>query len=518
VSRCAIIIGAGPAGLTAACELLTRSDVVPVVLEMSDQVGGLAKTVTCLGNRMDIGGHRFFSKSARVVDWWLDLLPLQHMTPGQILPLHVAYSPSGPNPDLEDRVMLMRERHSRICFDGQFFEYPIRLSPGTFRKLGPWRASRIAFTYLHRALIPIVPEQTLEDFMINRFGDALYHLFFEAYTQKVWGVPCRGISADWGAQRIKDVSVGKALAHWWRKRRNPGRPQETSTSMVERFLYPKLGPGQLWELAANRVAKRGGEVLPNRRVVNVKVEGGRVTEVEAIHEVTGAVEHYAGDYFFSTMPVKELIAAMGEGVSSEAQRVANGLVYRDFIAVGLLLRQLKRGGDCHGEDGSPDSWLYIQDPGVQIGRLQFYNHWSPYMVGDRSLAWLGLEYFCEQGGELWRLSDEDMISLAARELASLGIIDTADVLDGGVLRVPKAYPAYFGTYPEFDVIRAELDPIENLFLIGRNGMHRYNNQDHSMLTAMAAVDNILAGVLRKDNIWAINTEEEYLEEADPEGQ
>jgi len=511
----AIIIGAGPAGLTAAYELITRTDITPIVLEMSPQIGGLAKTVAVGANRMDIGGHRFFSKSERVVQWWLDILPMQRLAPEQQAPLHASARNAGPEPETEKQVMLVRERHSRIYFNGRFFEYPITMSPSTFRKLGIARAFRIAGTYLRRSVFPITPVRHLEDFMINRFGDELYHTFFKAYTEKVWGVPCREIAASWGAQRIKDVSISKAVAHWLRKRFSaPDEPRkQTPTSMVERFFYPKYGPGQLWEEAARRVTKGGGKVLTQRRVTHVHWDGGRVTAVEALNGETGETECYAGEVFFSTMPVSELIGALGDRVPEEVRAVAAGLKYRDFIAVGLAARRLILGGDQHGDDDAPDSWLYIQDPGVKVGRLQFYNHWSPYMVGKPDTVWLGMEYFCQEGDELWRRSDDELIQLAVEELGRLRIMNPEDAVGGHVLRVPKAYPAYFGSYDRFDVIRQFTDPIENLYLIGRNGMHRYNNQDHSMLTAMAAVDNIAAGVPGKEALWAINTEDEYLEES-----
>jgi protoporphyrinogen oxidase len=514
MSRRAIIIGAGPAGLTAAYELLTRTDIVPVILEQDAQVGGLSKTVVYKGNRMDIGGHRFFSKSDRVMAWWLDMLPLEARAmsdPAFAYPANHPHAGEGADPERDDRVMMVGVRRSRIFFAGKFFEYPISLSPQLLFRLGLVRSVRIASSYLRRALFPLAPVENLEQFMINRFGDELYHTFFASYTEKVWGVPCRDISANWGAQRIKDVSVARAILDWLQKRFGAGRglaQKDVSTSMIERYLYPKFGPGQMWEEAAHRIEALGGQILHRKEVVGVRMEGGRVAAVEARDVSTGEVETHTGDLFFSTMPVRELIGAMGEAPPPEVRVVAGGLQYRDFMAVGLLVKRLKYG------DGklAPDSWLYIQEPKVLLGRMQIYNNWSRYMIADPDLVWLGLEYFCNKGDALWNKPDAEMVALAADELASIGLIDRADVVDGSVQRMEKAYPGYFGSYARFPVIRKYVDSIENLFLIGRNGMHRYNNQDHSMLTAMAAVDNLLAGVTTRDNLWAVNSEEEYLEE------
>lgn len=515
MKRRAIIIGAGPAGLTAAYELLRHTDYQPVIVEMSESVGGLAKTVLFRGNRMDIGGHRFFSKSEPIVQWWLDVLPLQYLHEDQTPPLHAARRPDAPSPDTEDRVMLMRERHSRIYFDGKYYEYPLRLSIPTLRQLGWGRIARIGATYLRRALFPIRPADTLEDFMINRFGDTLYHTFFKSYTEKVWGISCREISAEWGAQRIKDVSVSKALEHWCKKviGVESAGSRNTPTSLVERFFYPKHGPGQLWEAVADRIVERGGEILFRRQVVDMSFSDGKITGISVMNAETGRMETYSGDLFFSSMPVQELITALGTAVPSEVREVAQNLCYRDFIAVGLLARKLQPGGGCHGEDGTLDSWLYIQDPSLRIGRLQFYNHWSPYMVENCEQAWLGLEYFCQENDDFWTKSDSQIRETAIQEIAALGIVDPREVLDAHVIRVPKAYPAYTGSYARFDRIRAFLDPIPNLFLIGRNGMHRYNNQDHSMLTAMAAVRAVIHGNSDKGPLWAVNAEDEYLEEA-----
>ncbi len=517
MSRRAIIIGAGPAGLTAAYELLQRTDIIPSIVEQSNQIGGLAKTVEYKGNHMDLGGHRFFSKSDRVMRWWLDMLPLQRLPenageldiPGGIDP------ESGPDPDREDRVMLLRPRQSRIYFEGKFYDYPVTLSLDTLVKLGPVRMTRIGFSYLRRLLFPIKPEDNLEQFIINRFGETLYKTFFKSYTEKVWGVPCQQISADWGAQRIRNVSVGRSIIHWLVSLTNRSygiAQKEIPTSLIEQFLYPKFGPGQMWQQTAEAVKEGGGTIRLQHTATKLHVEKNRVVAVTVRNNETGSHEEVKGDYVFSTMPVHELIPALDNSVPDSVKTVAANLRYRDFITIGLLVKKVASDSTRLKDALSRVSWIYIQAPDVRVGRLQIYNNWSPYMVRNSNHLWLGIEYYCDKGDSLWRCSDKQMLELGSEELTRLGIIRQEDVIDGVVLRVEKAYPAYFGAYKDFGAIRNYVDQIGNLYLIGRNGMHRYNNQDHSMLTAMIAVDNIAAGSQRKDNIWAVNTEEKYHEE------
>jgi protoporphyrinogen oxidase len=490
--KTAVIIGAGPAGLTAAYELLTRTDIRPVVIEKSAYLGGIARTINYKGNRIDIGGHRFFSKSGRVMEWWLAMLPLQDAGDG--------------------RVMLLRKRTSRIYFLRRFFDYPIRLTADTLAKLGPARTVRIGFSYFRSLLFPIQPERTLEEFFINRFGKELYRTFFKDYTEKVWGVPCNQISAEWGRQRIKGLSIAKSIKHFLRQafhKRADIAQEGTETSLIEQFLYPKYGPGQMWEEVARRIVEKGGEVLTGWEASQIHALGSRVTAVTAVQTETGETRRMEGDLFFSTMPVKDLVRALDPQPPPEVKEIGEGLQYRDFITVGLLLNRLKV-----TENGRliRDNWIYIQEPDVFVGRLQVFNNWSPFLVADPAKVWIGLEYFCFESDSLWRKPDEELIELAKAELEKIGIIDAADVLDATVIRMQKIYPAYFGSYPQFGQLRQYLDRYENLFLVGRNGMHRYNNQDHSMLAAMVAVDNIVQGVSGKDNVWAVNTEEEYLEE------
>jgi len=526
--RIAVIIGAGPAGLTAALELLRRSDVRPIVLEASDSIGGISRTIRHHGNRMDIGGHRFFSKSDRVMNWWTDLMPVapESSDPGSPDAHAISYqgktrsvsgraaSPAAPaqaNPDL---VMLVRPRRSRIYFLRSFFDYPLALNGQTIRQLGFQRMAKIGVSYLRARLFPLRNEKTLEDFLINRFGSELYLTFFKSYTEKVWGVPCDQISAEWGAQRIKGLSLRTALAHFFKKtftRSKSGdiAQKSTETSLIEKFLYPKYGPGQLWEHVADLVTEKGGEVRLGWRVHKLHVENGRIASVHAT-DPHGATHTFPADYVFSTMPVRELIHALDVLVPDDVRQIADGLVYRDFITVGLLVNRLT----VTEPDGSPlkDTWIYIQEPDVLVGRLQIFNNWSPFMVADPSKVWIGLEYFCYDTDRLWNLPDDEIARFAITEVEKIGILRAADVLDSHVVRVPKTYPAYFGTYDRFDTIVEYVDRFPNLFLVGRNGMHKYNNQDHSMLTAMTAVDQIVAGRIDKSTLWQINTEQEYHEE------
>ncbi len=506
--KTAIIIGAGPAGLTAAYELLARTDIVPIVLEASESIGGISQTVNYKGNRMDIGGHRFFSKSDRVMQWWLQQLPVEATATGEADIFYhgqQAHIKTGTaNPEQDELVMLVRRRISRIYFLRKFFRYPISLSLETMRNLGLRRMLRIGSSYLHYRLFPVKPEHSLEDFFINRFGKELYLTFFKDYTEKVWGFRCDQISKEWGAQRIKGLSISKAIAHALRPPRNDIGQKQTETSLIERFLYPKYGPGQLWEHVAEEVRKRGGSILKHHKVCGLdRSSNNTLNKVYALNEA-GVECAFEADYVFSTMPVKDLIAGMRFDVPKAVCDTASQLPYRDFITVGLLLKKLATGS-------IPDNWVYIQERDVRLGRLQVFNNWSPWLVNDPETVWLGLEYFCQEGDELWNMDDASMKQFASAELEQIGIIDREDVLDGTVVRMQKTYPAYTGAYAQFDLVRSYLDGFINLFPIGRNGMHKYNNSDHSMLTAMTAVDNIVAGISDKSNLWAINTEMEYHE-------
>jgi protoporphyrinogen oxidase len=517
----ALIAGAGPAGLTAALELLRRSNIQPVILEADSQVGGISKTINYRGNRMDLGGHRFFSKSDWVMRWWQDILPIADDRAGFAGSVRINYQ--GQSRDLvpgvcrtasSDAVMLVRERLSRIFYRRRFFDYPLKLNAGTLKNMGLLECLRIGLSYGQAKVAQRTPESSLEDFFVNRFGERLYRTFFKDYTEKVWGVACAEISAEWGAQRIKGLSVTKAIAHALAGHfRPPGdtAQKHTETSLIERFLYPKFGPGQMWEEVARKVAQAGGRLHLRHRVVAVERTGSNVTAVVARDEVDGSFHTIPCNYFISTMPVRDL-TAMLKPSDDHVIRVADRLPYRDFMTAGLLVSRMNLRGPVNRPNGMPpDNWIYIQESDVRIGRLQVFNNWSPSMVADPRTIWLGLEYFCRAGDDLWSMRDADFLEFAARELEKIGMISRNDVLDGTVVRVPKAYPAYFGEYREFDKIRSYLDTLSNVYPVGRNGMHRYNNQDHSMLAANAAVTSILNAGSGKSEIWHINTEDEYHE-------
>ncbi len=512
--KTAIIIGAGPAGLTAAYTLLKETDILPVIFEESEFIGGISRTAVYKNNRMDIGGHRFFSKSEQVTALWQELMPAQGAPSKDdiLLDREKPLVPGGPDPEKEDNVMLVRGRVSRIFYLRKFFDYPISLKLQTFANMGLARTIKAGFGYI-RAAVFKREEKSLEDFYINRFGKPLYEMFFEDYTEKLWGVHPSQISPDWGAQRVKGLSLMKAVLSVLAKPfRKDAKKQETS--LIEQYVYPKKGPGQYWELMAQRVVEMGGELHMNARVTGVDAADGHVKSV-CVQE-NGEEKGYEGDGVFSSMPVKDLVEALGEAVPADVRTVASGLPYRDFITVGLLLKKLKIKNQTKLKTVGgivPDCWIYIQERDVKIGRLQIFNNWSPYMVDDlEHTVWIGLEYFCTEGDAMWDMPSEDFIRFATDELAKIDIIDKEDVLDATHIRVKKAYPAYFGSYKQFDAVRSCLDSFDNLYCIGRNGQHRYNNMDHSMMTAMEAARLFAAGSADKSAVWGVNTEEEYHEQ------
>ena len=516
--KTAVIIGAGPAGLTAAYELLHRTNIKPIVLEASPVVGGISRTVEYKGNRMDIGGHRFFSKSDRVLKWWNNILPMQTMPSKDEILLGVeSVSSSQPvvDPECDELVMLHRRRVSRIFFDGRFFDYPITLTLSTVRNLGLWRTVSAALGYI-RSLFVKRPEHSLEDFYINRFGVTLYRLFFEAYTLKVWGVHPSKLGADWGSQRVKGLSVFAILKEALMRclKLNSGKAVETS--LIDNFIYPKYGPGQLWQAVADEIVASEGELRLNSLVKGVEVDNSRVVAVSVLCE-DGSLQKIPCDYLFSTMPLKELIASLqGITVPKNVRDVAAFLPYRDFITVGLLLDRMKIKNETKLRTYAnriPDTWIYIQERNVSVGRIQIFNNWSPYMVADyENTLFIGLEYFCQEGDELWQMNDADFIKMAVDELVAMDVVESSALLDATRVKMKKAYPAYLGTYSRLGEVRTFLDTIDNIYCLGRNGQHRYNNMDHSMLTAMVAVDNIINNVRDKSNIWNVNTEADYHEE------
>ena len=511
-----LIIGAGPAGLTAAYELLDKSSEYEVVVfEESDCIGGISRTVNYKGNRMDMGGHRFFSKVPEVNEWWEKMLPTQGAMPYDDVQLHRTSTvvAGGPDPERTDRVMLRRNRLSRIYFRQKFFDYPISLKFETIRNMGFGTTMVVGFSYL-KTLFHKRPEKSLEDFYINRFGKKLYSMFFENYTENLWGRHPSEISPEWGAQRVKGLSIRAVLADMFGKvfkKKN----RKVETSLIEEFAYPKLGPGELWELTAEDFVKKGGKLIKNAKVTRV-IKDANNNMTGLVYVKDGQEVRVDGDYVISSMPVKDLVAGMND-VPTDIASIAEGLPYRDYMTVGVLVPRLNLKNETKIPTlGNivPDNWVYVHDRNVQMGRFQIYNNWSPYMVKDASHSvWVGLEYFCNEGDKMWSMTDDAFAQMAIGEMVTMGLIsDRKDVMDYHVERVKKAYPAYFDTYERMDELKDYLNTIPNLFCVGRNGQHRYNNIDHSMCTSFETVRNILAGEIKKDNIWDVNTEKEYHEE------
>jgi protoporphyrinogen oxidase len=460
-----VIIGGGPAGLTAAYEL-TRLDLRPLVLEKQDKVGGLARTENYQGFYFDMGGHRFFTKVEEVRKMWEDVL--------------------GDN-------FLRRPRLSRIYYNGRFFYYPLKLFNVLFN-LGLFESLRIMLSYLRWQLAPYQREDTFEQWVTNRFGKRLYQTFFKTYTEKVWGISCSELKAEWAAQRIKDLSVKTALLSMI------GKPRHTIKTLIEEFHYPRRGPGMMWTLVQQAIEQRRGAVRLNCDVVKINRTGKRIESL--VISSNGQEEIIGGTHFISTMPVSELIKQFDPPAPPEALQSAATLKYRDFLTVCLIVNQ---------PDLFPDNWIYIHDPGVRVGRIQNFKNWSPEMVPDSAKTSLGLEYFCTVGDDLWTRPDADLIELGKRELERIGLARAEDIKDGCVFRVPNAYPVYDSDYRHhLAVVREFVDGLENLQTIGRNGLHRYNNQDHAMLTGMLAVRNLMLG--EKNDLWSVNTDQMYHEE------
>jgi protoporphyrinogen oxidase len=462
----AVIVGAGPAGLTAAY-LLSKQGVKVTVLEGDNTVGGISQTARYKNFRFDIGGHRFFTKIAPVEALWHEILGDEFIS----VP-----------------------RMSRIYYDGRFFDYPLKAG-NALKSLGIINAVRILFSYLWWHYRPYPVEENFEQWVTNRFGKRLYEIFFKTYTEKVWGIPCTEIRAEWAAQRIQGLSLARAIL-------NAASLNKRSTaikSLIHQFQYPRLGPGQMWETCRDRIIAMGNEVLLQHKVVAFETSGGRVTAVRA--QTPSGERRFTGNHFISTTDVRSLIRAMTPAPPTAIREAAEGLNYRDFLVVALMLNKEKL---------FPDNWIYIHTPGVKVGRIQNFNNWSPSMVPEAGTTCLGMEYFCFEGDGLWAGKDKDLIRLASRELEQLGLAKAQDVVDGAVVRMPKAYPIYDSTYREhLDTLRTYIDPIPNLHTVGRNGMHKYNNQDHSMLTAMMTVWNMQGAA---HDIWSVNTDFEYHEE------
>jgi protoporphyrinogen oxidase len=471
----AVIIGAGPAGLTAAYEL-ERLGVRPTVLEADSVVGGLSRTVEHRGYRFDIGGHRFFSKVPLVNELWEEILG-------------------------ED--LLRRPRLSRIYYNGRYFDYPLR-PLNALLGLGPIEAVRIALSYAWVKITPAAEETNLEQWVSNRFGRRLYEIFFKTYTEKVWGIPCSEISADWAAQRIKNLSFGEALrAMVFRSGKDASG--QVITTLIDEFLYPRFGPGMMWERCAERVESGGGEVLLGVRAEKVRHRDGRVVAVEG-RGAGGETAEFAADHFISTMAVRDLVRALDPPPPEEVRCAAEKLTYRDYLAVALIVKR---------PDVFPDNWIYIHSPEVRLGRIQNYKNWSPEMVPDPSRTTLGLEYFLWESDPEWTYPAERLIEDGIADCVRIGILAPEEVEGGTVVRVPKAYPVYDQNYRDhLAVVRSWLEGLVNLQLVGRNGQHRYNNQDHSMLAGVYAARNITGA---SHDVWAVNTEAAYHEDGAAHG-
>lgn len=517
MKKVVVIIGAGPAGLTAAHTLLSNSkEYEVVILEESREVGGISRTVRYHGNRMDIGGHRFFSKNQKVMDWWKDMMPLQGAPAydDQVLGRTKPLAAEGPDPEQEDRVMLIRERVSRIYYLKHFFDYPISVKWQTFTNMGLLQTIKVGFSYL-KSMVHKLPENSLENFYINRFGRVLYSMFFEGYTEKLWGRHPREISADWGAQRVKGLSVVAIIKDVFARMFSGKESKEVETSLIEEFWYPKFGPGQLWETVAGEIEKMGGKIIYHASVDTLHTEEGKVSEVGYRDTKAGEQILLQSDFCISSMSLKDLTACMEE-VPTNVQRIASGLPYRDFVTVGLLLKKLNLKNLTKIKTLNnivPDCWIYVQDTNVKLGRIQIFNNWSPYMVSDiQSKVWIGLEYFCDEDDTFWNMEESECAEFAMNELIKMDIIESKDdVEDYHREKVKKAYPAYFDTYSEVEQLIDYLNTFDNLYCVGRNGQHRYNNMDHSMVTAFEAANNILQGIQGKDNVWNVNTDKIYHE-------
>jgi len=470
----AVIVGAGPAGLTAAYELSKQGAAV-VVLESDPQyVGGISRTVNYKDFRFDIGGHRFFSKSRDIEDLWTEV---------------------------GGQDMLERPRSSRIYYRGQFFTYPLKPFEALW-KLGFIEAARCLLSFAKARLRPTPNPKTFEDWVINQFGERLFRIFFKTYTEKVWGMSCREISADWAAQRIKGLSLGSAIKHALFSPKPKDRTQVVKT-LIDTFRYPRLGPGMMWEAFARKVREFGGQVLLGERVIGCRFDSERKLWTVTTHNRAGQLEQFCAEHLISSMPMRDLVGQIEPQLPPTVLAAAHSLRYRDFLTVGLIVRDKGR---------FTDNWIYIHDPAVQVGRVQNYKSWSPEMVPDPAYSSYGLEYFCFDNDRLWNAPDAELIDLAKRELQKIHLAEVADVVDGCVIRQRKAYPVYDDSYQQhIETIRAALEQnFPTLHLVGRNGMHKYNNQDHAMMTALLSARNILAGERRYD-VWAVNQDAEYHE-------
>ena len=512
MTKYAIIIGAGPAGLTAAYKLLKTTDIIPIVIEELDIPGGISRTVFHNGNGIDLGGHRLYSKNKDIVDFWEEMLPLQGKPPidDKILGREITVSENGPDPDETDVVMLKRKRISRIYYLKKFFNYPISISPSTIMNMGISRTLKAGFSYIKSCFIK-KKEVSLEDFMINRFGEVLYRTFFEKYTQKVWGLHPKQISKEWGEQRIKGLSLYKAIVNAILSPLHLISNKQKETTLIDEFYYPKFGCGQLWQIMADKITEMGGQLKYNTKVIGFKNSQSHINEV-IVKDKDGNVQNIKADYVISSMPVKDLIAGL-EQVPDNVQNIAKELPYRDYILAGFYLDKFNLKNNTKIKtinDICPDCWIYIQEEDITAGRMQIMNNWSPYLVKDfKNKVFMSLEYFATEGDDFWNKTEKELLDIAIKDLTALNIAKEENITDKIIIKVKKAYPAYFGKYSEFDTVKDYIKTIDNLYCIGRNGQHKYNNMDHSMLSGIEAV-NCIKNNSDKDVLWKVNTEKEYL--------
>lgn len=465
-----IIIGGGPAGLSAAIELLKTPDICVVIYEAEDVIGGLSRTLEFDGNKIDIGPHRFFSKSEQIVDLWKTL---------------------GPQ-------LFLEKRYTRIYFSDKFFDYPLKLNINFFLNVGIVRLCKIIFSYFKSVFSPRKNEDNLEDFFINKFGEELYLTFFKDYTEKVWGIPCKQISSEWGSQRVRGISIIKIL-----KDNLKIFKEKNNDELEHYFYYPQLGAGMMWNFLADEIKSKGGKIYTNKKVIAIKNTADKIVGINVKDTTTGEITEETADYIVSSMPVVDLISQM-QNVDKKVSDIANNLEYRDIIVVGLVFEKFKK-------KVFKDHWIYLQDGDVLAGRMEIYNNFSSKMLKDKNKVCVGLEYFCNKNDEIWSKSDEEIIKFAVDELSKINIFYPTDFIEGKVYRIEKAYPKYFGAYDRFDEIKEFVDGFKNLILIGRNGMHRYNNMDHSMMCGITAARNIVDGKTDNNNIWDINLEKNYHE-------
>ena len=508
-----VIIGAGPAGLSCAYKLLNNNkNVEVIILEEDSQVGGISKTISYKGNRMDIGGHRFFTKNEEVKKFWLKILPIQgHKSIDDILlNIDKPLKKGGPDPEKEDKVMLIRNRVSRIYYNKNFFDYPVNLNFKTLKNMGIITSISCGLSYIKSSFFRL-EETNLENYYINSFGKKLYSMFFKKYTTKVWGREPKDIDPSWGSQRAKGISIRKVIFDYFCRLFKISNKNKAK-SLIEEFLYPKYGPGQLYEYVAKEIENKGGKIILNSKVIKINNNENIIKGISYMNN--NKKIDLNCDIVVSSMPIKDLISSMN-GVPKDIKKLSDNLPYRDFITVGVLVDKLnlkssKKVNTIHGS--IDDNWIYIQDPNVSVGRIQIFNNWSPYMIKKpKDTILMGLEYFCSEGDSLWKKSDKELKTLAKEELTRIGFISNG-ILDICVFRVRKAYPAYFDSYSKIGIIRKYLSNFMNLYCIGRNGTHSYNNMDHSIYSGFVCADMIKNNEHDLDKLWNINIDESYQEE------